>query len=45
MKQLVILATILAALTVTAQQAPVNSPLLDYLAGKGCYRGPWASNP
>jgi beta-lactamase class A len=32
MKQLVILATISAALTVMAQQAPVNSPLLDHLA-------------
>jgi uncharacterized membrane protein YdcZ (DUF606 family) len=34
MKQLVMLATILVAGTVMAQQAPVNSILLDHLAGK-----------
>lgn len=45
MKQLVILATILAALTVVAQQAPVNSPLLDHLAGKWLMRGTVRSQP
>ncbi|MGD0757978.1 MAG: hypothetical protein ABR921_03650 [Candidatus Sulfotelmatobacter sp.] len=39
MKPLIILATILAALTVTAQEAPVNSPLLDHLAGKWLLQG------
>jgi hypothetical protein len=39
MKQLVFLATVLAALTMTAQQAPVNSPLLDHLAGKWLMQG------
>jgi len=39
MKQLVILATILAALTVMAQQPPVNSPVLDHLAGKWLIQG------
>src|SRR6202167_6462470 len=39
MKPLIILATILAALTVTAQDAPVNSPLLDHLAGKWLLQG------
>jgi hypothetical protein len=39
MKQLVILATILAALTAMAQQAPVNSPLLDHLSGKWLLQG------
>jgi hypothetical protein len=34
MKQLVIIATIFTSLTAVAQQAPVNSPLLDHLAGK-----------
>ena len=34
MKQLIMMATILAALTAMAQQAPVNSPLLDHLAGR-----------
>src|SRR5512133_186442 len=39
MKQLVVVATLLAALTMTAQQAPVNSPLLDHLAGKWLMQG------
>ena len=39
MKQLVTLVTILTALTVMAQQAPVNSPLLDHLAGKWQLQG------
>jgi hypothetical protein len=39
MKQLVALATILTALTVMAQQAPVHSPLLDHLAGKWVMQG------
>ena len=39
MKQLLILATILASLTVMAQQAPVDSPLLDHLAGKWLLQG------
>jgi hypothetical protein len=45
MKQLVILATILAALTVMAQQPPVNSPLLDHLAGKWLLRGTVGKQP
>jgi len=39
MKQLVVVATLLAALTMTAQQAPVRSPLLDHLAGKWLMQG------
>jgi hypothetical protein len=39
MKQLVLLATVFVSLTVTAQQAPVNSPLLDHLAGKWLMQG------
>ena len=39
MKRLVMVATILAALNVMAQQPPVNSPLLDHLAGKWLMRG------
>src|SRR5271170_1320604 len=45
MKQLVMLATILAALTVMAQQAPVNSPLLDHLAGKWLLQGTVGKQP
>ena len=45
MKQFVILATILAALTVTAQQAPVDSPLLDHLAGKWTMQGMVGKQP
>src|SRR5271154_4624346 len=39
MKQLVFLVTILAALTVTAPQPPINSPVLDHLAGKWLLQG------
>ena len=39
MRQLVVVAMLLAALTMTAQQAPVNSPLLDHLAGKWLMQG------
>src|ERR1700734_3605899 len=45
MKQLVMLAAILAALTVMAQQAPVNSPLLDHLAGKWLLPGTVGKQP
>ena len=45
MKQLAVLATILAALTVMAQQAPVNSPLLDRLAGKWRLQGTVGKQP
>ena len=39
MKQSVLFVTILAAVTVMAQQPPVNSPLLDHLAGKWLIQG------
>jgi hypothetical protein len=39
MKQLVLWATMCAALTATAQQSPINSPLLDHLAGKWLLQG------
>jgi hypothetical protein len=39
MKQFVLLATIFAALTSMAQQAPINSTLLDHLAGKWVMQG------
>ena len=39
MRQLVIVTTIFSALIAVAQQAPVNSPLLDHLAGKWVMRG------
>ena len=39
MKQLFLLVTILAAHGAMAQQAPVNSPLLDHLAGKWLLQG------
>jgi hypothetical protein len=39
MKRLVIMAMVVAAWTATAQQAPVNSPLLDHLAGKWVMQG------
>lgn len=39
MKQLVILAAVLAAVTMMAQQPPVLSPLLDHLAGKWLMQG------
>jgi hypothetical protein len=38
-KQLVFLATIFVALLATAQQPPVNSPLLDHLSGKWVLQG------
>jgi hypothetical protein len=39
MKQLVLLGTMFAALTAMGQQPPVNSPLLDHLAGKWLMQG------
>lgn len=49
MKQLVIPAMILTALlvatTVTAQQPPVNSPVLDHLAGKWLLQGTVGKQP
>src|SRR5438067_1676994 len=45
MKQLVMLATLLTARTLIAQQAPVNSPLLDHLAGKWLIQGTLSSQP
>jgi hypothetical protein len=45
MKQLAMLATILAALTVVAQQPPVNSPLLDHLTGKWLLQGTVGKQP
>ena len=39
MKQLVLLATILAPLIMMAQQAPIHSPLLDHLAGRWLMQG------
>jgi hypothetical protein len=39
MTRLVFVATIFAALIAMAQQAPVNSPLLDHLAGKWLMQG------
>jgi len=45
MKQLVMVATIFAALIALAQQAPVNSPLLDHLAGKWLLQGAVGKQP
>lgn len=45
MKRLVMLAAMLAALTVDAQQPPVNSPLLDHLAGKWVLQGTVRNQP
>jgi len=45
MKKRVILATVLAAVTVKAQQAPVSSPLLDHLAGKWLMQGTVREQP
>lgn len=47
MKQLdiLVLATILAPVVVMAQQAPVNSPLLDHLAGKWVLQGTVGKRP
>ncbi len=42
---IIILATIFAALTVTAQQAPVNSAILDQLAGKWLLQGTVGKQP
>jgi len=39
MKKLILLTTMFASLTATAQQAPVHSPLLDHLAGKWLLQG------
>jgi hypothetical protein len=39
MKQLVLVMTIFASLVAMAQQPPVNSPLLDHLAGKWVMQG------
>jgi hypothetical protein len=45
MKGLIIVPTILAALSVMAQQAPVNSPLLDHLSGKWLLQGTVGQKP
>ena len=45
MKRLIILATILRAMTMTAQQAPVSSPLLDHLAGEWLMQGTVGKQP
>jgi hypothetical protein len=45
MKQLVIVAMIFAALIAAAQEAPINSPLLDHLAGKWQMQGRVGKNP
>lgn len=39
MKKLILLTMIFVSLTAMAQQAPVNSPLLDHLAGKWLLQG------
>jgi hypothetical protein len=39
MKHLLVVAMILASLIAVAQQPPVNSPLLDHLAGKWVMQG------
>jgi hypothetical protein len=45
MKRLVIVPIMLAALSVRAQQAPVNSPLLDHLVGKWLVQGAVGKQP
>jgi hypothetical protein len=45
MKKLALLATMLVSLPATAQQAPVNSPLLDHLAGKWLLQGTVGKQP
>jgi hypothetical protein len=45
MMQRVIAATIFAALIATAQEAPVNSPLLEHLAGKWLLQGTVGKQP
>ena len=45
MKQLLIVVTIFATLALNAQQPPVNSPLLDHLAGKWLMQGTLGKQP
>lgn len=45
MKRLILVATVFAALIAVAQQAPVNSPLLDHLAGKWILQGTVGKQP
>jgi hypothetical protein len=45
MKRAVLVALIFAAMSATAQQAPVNSPLLDHLAGKWLLQGTVGKQP
>ncbi len=45
MKRLVIVATMLSALSVMAQQPPVTSPLLDHLSGKWLLQGTVGKQP
>jgi hypothetical protein len=45
MKQLVMLTTLLAASTAMAQQSPVNSALLDHLAGNWLMQGTVGKQP
>jgi hypothetical protein len=45
MKRLVIVPILLAALSAMAQQPPVNSPLLDHLAGKWLLQGAVGKTP
>jgi hypothetical protein len=45
MKHFVLVATMLSALSAMAQQAPVNSPLLDHLAGKWLLQGTVGKRP
>ena len=45
MKKIVIVTAILASMTVMAQQPPINSPLLDHLAGKWVMQGTVGKQP
>lgn len=45
MKKIVIVAAILASMTVMAQQPPISSPLLDHLAGKWVMQGTVGKQP
>ena len=45
MKHFVILVALLVAVTVAAQQPPVNSPVLDHLAGKWVMQGSVGKQP